>query len=658
MTRGQLEYARRMTFVQGDPGALLVVELSGDTLDELSERLAALESDALGGVAYACTRATDPAEQDNIWRVRKAGQGLLQGIRGDRKPVAFVEDTAVAPEHLGAYMRRFAQILEREGVRAAYYAHASVGCIHVRPLLNLKDRGDIARMLRIANAVGELVLEFGGAMSGEHGDGMVRSWFVERFFGPEIYGVFRAVKRLFDPHNLLNPGKIVDGPAMDASLRHGPDYRTVPVRTVFDWSREGGFAAAAEQCSGIGACRKKADGVMCPSYMATREEEHSTRGRANLLRAALSGLLPPSELAGPRMLDALDLCLECKACKAECPASVDMAKMKSEVLHAHHRAHGASLRARAFAHIRTLSRLGAAAAPLSNWVARWRLTRSLLDALGVDSRRPPPPFARPAFLGWWARHEKVAEAPRGRVALFVDTFTLYNTPQVGIAAVELLEHLGYAVMLAPTVCCGRPLISKGLLDRAKRNAQVCGSRLAPLVREGIPVVGLEPSCALTFRDELLDLVPGEEARAVAGSTFLLDEFLDREHARAPFSWSAGNGQVLLHGHCHQRALLGTAPVRRVLAAAGFAVEEVDSGCCGMAGSFGFEREHYELSMAIGNRRLLPAVRSAPPEVPVVAMGISCRQQIAHGAGRRALHLAELLSDRVRVTGEEPATQPA
>ncbi|HEX9531240.1 MAG TPA: FAD-binding and (Fe-S)-binding domain-containing protein, partial [bacterium] len=346
MTRAQLEYARRMTFVQGDPDALLIVELSGATSAELADRLAAMER-ALraAGVEGAIVHATSGADQDNIWRVRKAGQGLLQGVKGDAKPIAFVEDTAVSPQRLAAYMRRFKALLDAQGVRAAIYAHASVGCLHVRPLIDLKRQHDIEKMKAIAEAVGELVIEFEGTMSGEHGDGLVRSWFVERFFGSQVYGAFQEIKTLFDPSGLMNPGKIVNGPPMDQSLRYGSHYRTQSIATVFDWSKDGGFGRSVELCSGLGACRKNSEGTMCPSYMVTREEEHSTRGRANLLRAVLSGVLPTQEITGTRLYEALDLCLECKGCKAECPANVDMAKLKYEFLAQYYRTNGLPLRA-------------------------------------------------------------------------------------------------------------------------------------------------------------------------------------------------------------------------------------------------------------------------------------------------------------------------
>ncbi len=669
MTRAQLEYARRMTFVQGDPDALLIVEFAGDMLGELTDRLAAMEQ-ALqaAGAGYAVVHATSAAEQDNIWRVRKAGQGLLQGVKGDAKPIAFVEDTAVPPERLASYMRRFKAVLDAHGVRAAFYAHASVGCLHVRPLIDLKRQPDIETMKAIAQAVGDLVIEYGGTMSGEHGDGLVRSWFVERFFGPHVYAAFKEIKALFDPPGLMNPGKIVDAPPMDQSLRYGSQYRTQPVATIFDWSRDGGFGRSVELCSGLGACRKTNEGTMCPSYMVTREEEHSTRGRANLMRAVLSGVLPAQELTGKRLYEALDLCLECKGCKAECPANVDMAKLKYEFLARYYRTNGLPLRAWMFGHYRMLNRWGSLAAPLSMGVIRSRPVRWVLDRfVGIDRRRRLPPFARPNFLQWWrTRRRAGAHAPRGTparrgargpVALFADTFMIYNYPEVGRAAVEVLEHLGYDVELAPPVCCGRTLISKGLLSEAQEASRRNVAALLPLVARGVPIVGCEPSCLLTFRDEVPDLVSGDDAQALARHVLLLDEFLADEHRRAPLPLAGGDGhRVLVHGHCHEKALAGMAPLQQVLTAAGYTVEVVDAGCCGMAGSFGFEKEHYEISMAIGERRLLPALRRAAPEVAVAVTGVSCRQQIAHGSGRQALHLVELLQQALVPPDHHRATQ--
>jgi len=659
MTRTQMEYARRMTFIHGDPEALLIVEFAGESDDDVLTRLAAMERAlAQAHMGYAVVRATDLPSQDNIWQVRKAGQGLLQGVKGDAKPITFVEDTAVPPERLAPYIARFREILQRAGVRAAIYAHASVGCLHVRPLINLKDARDIASMRAIAEQIGELVIAFGGAMSGEHGDGLVRGWFLERYFGPTVYQAFRTIKAAFDPHALMNPGKIVDAPPMTENLRYGPAYRTVAVPTRFDWSRDGGMAAAVELCSGIGACRKTVDGTMCPSYMVTREEEHSTRGRANLLRAVLSGGLPPAELTGRRLYEALDLCLECKGCKAECPANVDMAKLKYEFLARYHDAHGVPLRARMFADIHRFNRVGARLAPLSSWMAQSSIARWALDRfVGIDRRRPLPPFARPTFDAWWRHHSAGANGQRSprdgvrpsRVVLFADTFMRYNYPEIGRAAVRLLERLGFEVLVPPVTCCGRPMISKGALDAAKARAAENLAMLLPYAAAGVPVVGCEPSCILTFRDEVPDLLPGAAAQTLAGQAVLIDEFLHVHRDRitsAAAPKATGRRRVLVHGHCHQKALVGTRSVLGVLQAAGYDVETTDSGCCGMAGSFGFEREHYDISMAIGERRLLPAVRRLPVEADVVAMGVSCRQQIAHGTGRRAKHLVEVLAETV------------
>jgi len=647
MTRRSLDFSRRLTFVEGDPSALLVVEYQGSTREDCLERLDLMETRLrVRGLGYSVYRAIEPPDQENIWQVRKAGQGLLLSVRGDHKPIAFVEDTAVPPEHLPAYIRRFTDILRRHGIEAAFYAHASVGCLHVRPLLNLKDPGQIATMRAIAEEVFDLVLEFGGAMSGEHGDGLVRSPFVERYFGPTLYQAFKRIKAAFDPGGLMNPGKIVDAGSMTENLRYGPGYRTIEVPTTLDFSQDGGFARHVELCTGVGACRKKIEGTMCPSYMVTREEEHSTRGRANLLRAVLSGLLPPEELTGRRLYQALDLCLECKACKAECPTGVDMAKLKSEFLHQYYRRHGVPLRAWLFAHVHMFNRLGARFAPFSNLVLRSGPTRWLMHRLLGISRRPLPAFARPTFQAWWA-HRSAPEGgfPNGEVALFVDTFTNSLAPDVGRAAVEVLERSGYRVLPVFGLCCGRPAISKGLLDLAKRQAERNVRALAPFVHRGIPVVGCEPSCLLTFRDEVPELVRREEAWMLSRNTFLLEEFLLQAWRERGLPEGIGEGgkTLLFHGHCHQKAIAGTRSSVEVLRLAGFHVQEVDAGCCGMAGSFGFEAEHEEVSLAIAGLRLVPAIRAAPPEVDVVAPGISCRQQIAFTTGRRAYHPAEVLT---------------
>jgi FAD/FMN-containing dehydrogenase/Fe-S oxidoreductase len=667
MTRGQIEFARRMTFIEGDPAAVQVVEFSGEDRDDVVGRMDAMaRALASAKMGYAIVRAVDLPSQDNIWRVRKAGQGLLQGIKGDHKPITFVEDTAVPTERLAPYIRRFTEILERHGVRGAVYAHASVGVIHMRPYINLKDARQVETMRAIAEEVGELVIEFGGAFSAEHGDGMVRGWFLERFFGPTIYGAFKTIKAAYDPDNLMNPGKILASPPMTEHLRYGAAYRTIPVKTYFDWSRDGGMAANVEMCSGVGACRKTIEGTMCPSYMVTGEELHSTRGRANVLRAAMSGVLPAEALQGQAVHDALDLCLECKGCKAECPANVDMAKLKYEFLARYYDTHPVPARSRMFAHIHTLSRWGARFAPVSTWAAQSAMGRWALARVGVDPRRPLPAFATQTFDAWWREHRTsngarqaaggargTAGAPaRPRVALFADTFLRYNAPEIGRAAVRVLEHLGYDVVVPDVGCCGRPMISKGLLPQAKALAERNLAALLPLVRAGVPIVGCEPSCLLTFHDEVVDFIPGDDARTLAQHALLIDEFVHRhvqDHGWPGAPAPAAGRRLLFHGHCHQKAIAGTRAAMAVLRAAGFEVSDSDAGCCGMAGSFGFEREHYDISVAIGERRLLPAVRALAADAEVVAMGVSCRQQISHGAGRRARHLVEVLGDLLTST---------
>jgi FAD/FMN-containing dehydrogenase/Fe-S oxidoreductase len=645
LARANIEQRARMAFVQGDPAAIMIVEYAGETEAEVRAKVDALEAlRARARIGYASHIAYDPAAQQSIWKLRKAGLGLLLGTKGDRKPIAFVEDTAVEPARLGPFIARFREILARHGADAGYYGHCSVGCLHIRPLINLKDAAEIRKMRAIAEEVTALVMEFGGALSGEHGDGRARSPFNETLYGPRLYDAFRQVKRAFDPKNLLNPGNIVDAPPMTEHLRYGPGYGAWEPATRLDFSAQGGFAGAVEMCNGIGVCRKKLEGTMCPSYMATLDEEHSTRGRANALRTVLSGRAPEAEFTGRRLHDVLDLCLECKACKAECPANVDMAKLKYEFLAHYYRANGLPLRNRLFGRIHELARVGSALAPLSNWVARSAPHRWLLERVaGIDRRRPLPAFARQSFARWHARHRPARGGERGEVLLFHDTFNTYQTPGVAIAATLLLEACGYRVTPADRRCCGRPMISKGMLDQAQALARDNVARLAPPARRGVPIVGLEPSCLLTLRDEYPELVRSEDARVVARQSLLLEELLQRDWAggaRPPFA--PGARRALLHGHCHQKALVGTAPTVAVLRAAGYEVTEVDAGCCGMAGSFGFETEHYDLSVRIAERRLAPAVRAAGADVRVCAPGISCRQQVEHTTGRTAQHPAELL----------------
>jgi FAD/FMN-containing dehydrogenase/Fe-S oxidoreductase len=654
LTRGAGELGRLMTFIEGDPAALLVTEFRGDTPAEAQARaeqmIARLKARGMG---YAYVRAYAPPEQARVWRVRKAGLGLLMRVEGERKPIAFVEDTAVDPLKLPEFLRRFKKIIDDHGTSAGYYGHASVGCLHIRPLVNLKEPKEIELMTSITKEISDLVLEFGGAMSGEHGDGLARSHLNKKLFGPQLYRAFQDVKQAFDPRNIMNPGKIVNAPPMTENLRYGPEYRTGEFKTHFSFEKEGGFASAVERCIGVGECRKKLDGTMCPSYMVTLEEEHSTRGRANALREALSGRLPKEELTSPRMYEVLDLCLECKGCKAECPINVDMAKLKYEFLAHYYAAHGTPLRARLFANIERLNQVGCVLAPLSTTIANLAVSRWMLEKIaGIDRRRSLPPFARPPFDRWFRHHvPTTGTSAKGHVILFHDTFMNYNYPEIGKAAVAVLERSGYEVRLVAKRCCGRPMISKGMLEEARANAIYNVNLLAPYAEQGIPIIGCEPSCILTLRDEYPDLVADARVETVAANSFMIEEFLAQLHGRGELQlpFRDVKRKLLLHGHCHQKALIGTGPSLTVLRLPpGFEVEEVDSGCCGMAGSFGFEQEHYDLSRAIGSRRLFPAVQAKMQatngDCDVVAAGVSCRQQVEHFTGKRPKHLVEVLAE--------------
>ncbi|MFQ5882882.1 MAG: FAD-binding and (Fe-S)-binding domain-containing protein, partial [Candidatus Methylomirabilales bacterium] len=618
--------------------AILILEHEGERPEEVQTKIAATGRCLVEELRLATgiLLATSPEDQARVIAIRKVAGAVINKVKGPRKPLAFIEDAAVHPARLPEFIAKMRHLLKSHQVAAGIYGHAGDGNLHILPLLDPRDPRDIALIRAMAEEAHEIVWALKGTISGEHGDGLARTSYIQRQYG-ELEKAFREVKALLDPRGILNPGKIVsDDPALvNSQLRYGPAYRTIPLKTHQRFWEEGGFAATVERCTGVGNCRKM-QGTMCPSYMVTREEEHSTRGRANLLRAALTGELTPEALSGPELYGALDLCLECKACKGECPSSVDMAKLKAEFLARYYEKNGVPFRARLFAHAANLGRWGSRWAPFSNWVMVFPATRWLLHhLLGIDRRRPSPPFASPTFTRWFRQRGGSPPGPKGQVALFPDTFMTYHYPDEGIAATKLLEGLGYQVILAEAGCCGRPFISKGLLQQATDRARAIVESLYPLVEAGIPIVGCEPSCLLTLRDDYRDLVDGPEAETVAHQSFLLEEFLLDRHERGelPLTFREIERRVLLHGHCHQKALVGTRPTIEALRLIpGLTVEEVDSGCCGMAGSFGFEKEHYNLSLAIGRQRLFPAIQEAGDAVEIVASGVSCRQQILHGTG--------------------------
>ncbi len=660
-------YRELANYIEGEPGALLLIEFFGAEEEELATKLDRLEHDfAERGLGYATVTELDPARQRRMWGVREAGLGLLMSVTGDAKPLAFVEDTAVAPEQLPSFVTQFQEAVSRHGTTAGYYGHASVGCLHIRPMVNVKQSAGVATMEALASEIADLVLKFGGSLSGEHGDGILRGAFIERIFGGTLVQAFRETKRIFDPQGLLNPGKIVDTPPFASNLRISPATENREPRTNLDFSVQGGIARAIELCNGQGTCRKN-DGGMCPSYMVTRDEEHSTRGRANLLRAILAGELPRDELVGERLHDALDLCVECKACANECPSGVDMAKLKYEVLSHYNEHHGVSRRDLLFAHVHRLSKWSSHLAPIANAFSRlWPLRRMVHHFLGVHRDRPLPRLAHRSFRRWFTKHAREIDysrlAPRGDAVLFDDTFTRFHHPEVGIAATRVLEALGYHVTLVEQLgCCGRPAISKGILDMARRWARRNVDVLEPYARRGVPIVGTEPSCLLTLRDEYPELLRNKAAIKVAREAVLLDELVARIASEEPTAIAAllakgdmpeSAGAVLLHGHCHQKALVGMEPTQSALAACGYEPELVESACCGMAGAFGFETEHYGISRAMGARSLFPAVERASIDTPIAVTGVSCRQQIEHFTTRRSLHSAELLA-RALVNDAQP-----
>jgi FAD/FMN-containing dehydrogenase/Fe-S oxidoreductase len=642
-------------FVRGQPDALLLVEFAGDDRDEQHRRLKQLV-ELMGslGIPDAVVEATEPDFQQAVWEVRKAGLNIMMSMKGDGKPVSFIEDCAVSLEDLAEYTDRLTQVFRKHGTTGTWYAHASVGCLHVRPILNMKDESGAKKMRAIAEEAMAMVREYKGSHSGEHGDGIARSEFHEPMFGSRLVRAFEEVKDSFDPAGLFNPGKIVRPPRMDdrGLFRYQPGYAVTPLDTALDWSEWGGFGAAIEMCNNNGACRKREPGVMCPSYRVTRDEQHLTRGRANSLRLALSGQLGRDALVSDAMRDTMDLCVSCKGCKRECPTGVDMARMKIEFLHHYHRRHGLRLKDRLIAWLPRYAPWGARFAFLLNLRDRlpglpW-LSEKLL---GYSARRSLPRWRRDVFDP--AREPVGDIAANGpEVVLLTDTFTTYFEPENARAALAVLRAAGYRVHLPRStdgsrpLCCGRTFLSAGLVDEARVEARRLLASLGPYIERGLPVIGLEPSCLLTLRDELKVMQLGSKADMLAARAMLFEEFLAQEQAAGRLRLDLQPltaKHALLHGHCHQKAFGAMTAVQETLRLIpGLVVQTVESSCCGMAGAFGYEASHYDVSMKMGELNLLPAVRAAEPRTLIVADGTSCRQQIRDGAHREAIHVARVL----------------
>ena len=646
------EYAPKLHFVQrgtqGElPAALLIVEYSGGSLAECRDGLAALRRHL--GAGATITELEDETRMADVYAVRKVGLGLAMSARLPVQAAAIIEDAAVPVAHLPAYIRELEEAMRADEVEAVVYAHASAGCLHVRPFFDLRKPTEVDKMDRVARASARLAKKYGGVIASEHGDGRARGALAEEFYTPALYAAYQATKRAFDPDGRLNPGKIVEVPPLTEALRLGPDYRPTPVQTglaFFDTEgRDIGFGEAVEACNGSAVCRKTDVGTMCPPFMATREEKDSTRGRANALREAMSGGL--DGLTAPEVGEALDLCVSCKACKAECPASVDMAALKAVWQSKKWEEGAPPLRTRLFAHLPFFAKRAAGPlAAVANRVNRSPLVRKRLEALGIAPQRALPDFATKPFRQSDAPQFPSTTSDAPRVALYVDTFGRFQEPSIPRAAIRVLVAAGARVEVPEYRCCGRTYLSKGYLPRATRLAEQLVETYAPLARQGVAIVGLEPSCILTLRDEIPRLVQTEDARAVAAAAVTFEEWCEAHSARlGALDWGDG-ADALVHGHCHQKALSRMSASRATLEAAGLSVSETKAGCCGVAGAFGYEAEHYDVSVAIAEDRLAPAVRAAP-EAVVVAAGTSCREQIEHTTGRTALHPAEALAARLR-----------
>ncbi len=658
LTRENIEQRKNRFFVKGDPGAILMIEFCRESMEEIHSLAEKMEDEMReSGLGYHFPVVTGN-DIKKVWDLRKAGLGVLSNMQGDAKPVSVIEDTSVNPNVLEAYISDFNEVLAKYKLECVYHAHISVGELHLRPILNLKDPKDVEMFRIIAGESAKLVKKYRGSLSGEHGDGRLRGEFIPVMVGPEIYSWFRQIKKTWDPNNVFNASKIVDTPPMNSGLRFEPGVPVREIETIFDFSNDGGFMRSVEKCNGSADCRKTEiiGGTMCPSFMASRDEKTTTRARANILREMITNSKKANPFDHKEIYDVLDLCLSCKACKSECPSNVDMAKLKAEFLQHYYDSNGIPLRTRLVAYISSINKIGMLAPGLFNYFSTQKTTSDILKkVLKFAPQRSIPKLAKQTFLSWLINELKALnlslQSSVSVVYLFIDEFTNYNDVEIGIKAVKLLNRLNYRVEVLSTTESGRTFITKGLLRSARKIATKNVMVYKDLVTSEKPLIGIEPSAILSFRDEYPELLRDDLKKAaseLAGNVFMIDEFISREMEAGRISKESFTKEELIikvHGHCQQKAIASTTPTIKMLSfPENYTVEEIKSGCCGMAGSFGYEKEHYELSMKVGELVLFQEIRKAGKEVIIAAPGTSCRQQIKDGTGTKAFHPIEILFD--------------
>ena len=659
LTKDNHEQRKNRFFVDGDPEAILIVEFASHTEAELDTSLEETIRDFKNermGYSFPVVKGDDIPK---VWNLRKAGLGVLSNLPGDAKPVSVIEDTSVKPELLPDYMDEFQQLMDRYELDCVYHAHIATGELHLRPILNLKDENHVALFRTVAQETARLVKKYKGSLSGEHGDGRLRGEFIPLMVGEKNYEHLKSIKQAWDPNNVFNPGKIVDTPPMNSSLRYEPGRKEKTFDTIFDFSKDGGILRAAEKCNGSGDCRKTEviGGTMCPSYMATRDENATTRARANILREFLTHSNKGNPFDHEEIYDVMDLCLSCKACKSECPSNVDVTKLKAEFLQHYYDKHGIPLRTRAIAYISHINKLGSVVPQITNFFMSNALTsHTIKKLLGFAPKRSMPLLYKITLRAWASKHlPRLNPAnPIKRVHLFSDEFTQFNDTEIGIKAIRLLTSLGYEVNIPKHYVSGRTFLSKGLLRKSKRIANKNLEALSHIVSDEEPLVGIEPSGILTFRDEYPDLTEEKNrpaAEKLAKASFMLDEFIMKEVEAGNISagqFSETPARIKLHGHCQQKAVASTEPTKKMLSLPlNYQVEEIPSGCCGMAGSFGYEKEHYDISMKVGELVLFPAVRETPVETWIAAPGTSCRHQIKDGTQRTSYHPVEIMWEALK-----------